>query len=131
MYVCIYIYIYYIYIYIYIVIKKKTNNIFRVKIFRLLPLCLYQFTIFLCTIFFIKDISSLNVNKSTGNCKTLKQFSSSPYLPYANADHLFFCDVILVVAVIRRKNDEDCRNCCLVPIYFNLNLFPSANGFRY
>ena len=32
----------YIYIYIYIVIKEKTNNIFKVKIFRLLPLSVHN-----------------------------------------------------------------------------------------
>ena len=37
----IYIYIY-IYLYIYIVIKQKTNNIFKVKIFRLLPLSIHN-----------------------------------------------------------------------------------------
>ena len=38
----------YVYIYIYIVIKEKTNNIFKVRIFRLLPssidnISLYKF----------------------------------------------------------------------------------------
>ena len=36
------IYIKYIYIYIYVVIKEKTNNIFKVKIFRLLPLSIHN-----------------------------------------------------------------------------------------
>ena len=36
----------YIYIYIYIVIKEKTNSIFKVKIFRLLPLSIHNLSLY-------------------------------------------------------------------------------------
>ena len=36
-------------IYIYIVIKEKTNNIFKVKIFRLLPLSIHN--VYVCILF--------------------------------------------------------------------------------
>ena len=40
------IYIYNIYIYIYIVIKEKTDNIFTVKIYRLLPLSIHSLSLY-------------------------------------------------------------------------------------
>ena len=42
-----YIYIYtQIYMYIYIIIKEKTNNIFKMKIFRLLPLSIHHLSLY-------------------------------------------------------------------------------------
>ena len=46
MYVYIYIYNIYLYLYLYIVIKEKTNKIFKVKIFRLLPLSFHNISLY-------------------------------------------------------------------------------------
>ena len=45
MYICIDIYIIYMHIFIYIVINEKTNNIYTVKIFRLLPLSIHNLSL--------------------------------------------------------------------------------------
>ena len=47
MYISLYKYKYiYIYIYMYILIKEKTNDIFKVKIFRLLPLSIHDISLY-------------------------------------------------------------------------------------
>ena len=58
MYMCIYIYVYVcIYIYIYILIKEKTNNIFKVIIFRLLPLSIHN-----CSLYKFRFESHIRLN---------------------------------------------------------------------